>query len=813
MKKNGKRLLALGLALLMCLTLAATALAEEAPVPPEGEEGAAPLPLVDDGQTPEYRELYIDGKGNDETGDGSREAPFASLSRAAEAANETPEQTVYLLLLSDLTLKETARFVGREIILMAEQGQAVLTRGESFARAVNAEGLRYNPAMIELCSPEETAGCLTLVGVIVDDAGICAGTLSAEPSEEADAAPEAEEVEAPVDFAGEAQAAIVTVGDGCSLILSTGSELRNFGGLSAVRLGENSHLTLEPESAIRDTLEPDNLRAAIDAPESAAVEIFEGAQLLERLPKAEAEPTGLSDLLPGLDGDLEFSSLSFTAPETLNRTELSIVRYEIPYELSFQVSERTRNLLEQLKDSVTGADGVIAVTLDSRMEGDVLLLQTDPKLESEVFALDGEASYDEETHTITARFRLREDWKEHLDTLSEPMRFTCTGYLPVGRFVASTETEDQFLTSTGKVGLTLRVSLPGGEARETYLNSPEKSASTKMLGLELSSLAYDVNGGVAGSGPATEQVSAQKAYPLKTEPAPSHGDIEGISVVFLGWSTERIEKIYAAGEEKPELVQTVSVPVLSSITVYAVYSYDSNGDGIADVDQRLAILSFDANGGENAPEPIIHVVGSAESGELGVEIPEQEPNRDYYTFLGWGETPDATKNDKLYKHDAEKAGRRDIPVTKDTTLYAVWERNYQIQYDANGGSNAPAPTVLLSQTKTGTDKNGNPVYTGNAFITSQIPSRSGYDFKGWATSRRGTAAYFAGDEVEISGGNVTLYAVWARNGSGSTVNPGGGSTAPKTGDADMGLYAVLLGVSVLGLAGVGFCFFRKKRKK
>ena len=68
--------------------------------------------------------------------------------------------------------------------------------------------------------------------------------------------------------------------------------------------------------------------------------------------------------------------------------------------------------------------------------------------------------------------------------------------------------------------------------------------------------------------------------------------------------------------------------------------------------------------------------------------------------------------------------------------------------------------------------------------------------------------------MEISGGNVTLYAVWARDGSGSSTNPGGssgGSTAPKTGDAGTGLYAALLGFSILGLVGLGFRYGKKHR--
>ena len=155
-------------------------------------------------------------------------------------------------------------------------------------------------------------------------------------------------------------------------------------------------------------------------------------------------------------------------------------------------------------------------------------------------------------------------------------------------------------------------------------------------------------------------------------------------------------------------------------------------------------------------------------------------------------------------------------MTKDKTLYAVWEKNYQINYDANGGSNAPAATVLLTQTKTGTDSKGNPTYTGRAKITSGVPTRSGYSFQGWATSRRGAAAYFAGDEVQISGGSVTLYAVWTRDGSGSGSSSSGGSGggsgsgAPKTGDSGTGIYGLLLGGSILGLCAVGIVLRRKR---
>ena len=279
-------------------------------------------------------------------------------------------------------------------------------------------------------------------------------------------------------------------------------------------------------------------------------------------------------------------------------------------------------------------------------------------------------------------------------------------------------------------------------------------------------------------------------------------------MIFMGWTASPTERIYASGDEKPALIETVAIPTLGQVKVYAAYSEDINSDGIPDVDQKLAILTFDGNAPdvENVPDPIIHVVGSTEGGELGVNIPEQEPEREYYTFVGWGKTPDATDDGNLYKYDADKASRRDIPLTRDTTLYAVWQLNYRINYDANGGENAPAPSVVPKQEKI-TDNKGNTTYRGKVRITTGVPTREGYTFQGWSESRRGAAAYFAGNEVQITGGNVTLYAAWLRTGGG------GGTVAPKTGDTNMGLYIGLLGLSALALAGTGVVLWRKKAQQ
>ena len=70
---------------------------------------------------------------------------------------------------------------------------------------------------------------------------------------------------------------------------------------------------------------------------------------------------------------------------------------------------------------------------------------------------------------------------------------------------------------------------------------------------------------------------------------------------------------------------------------------------------------------------------------------------------------------------------------------------YSVSYDANGGSGAPA------------SHSGDVSYT----IKSTIPTRSGYNFLGWAESKSATiATYHAGDSITPIK-NTVLYAVWS----------------------------------------------------
>lgn len=89
--------------------------------------------------------------------------------------------------------------------------------------------------------------------------------------------------------------------------------------------------------------------------------------------------------------------------------------------------------------------------------------------------------------------------------------------------------------------------------------------------------------------------------------------------------------------------------------------------------------------------------------------------------------------------------------------------SYKISYNANGGSGAPS-----AQTKW---------HGTNITLSSTKPTRTGYTFKGWATSASGAVAYAAGATYS-SNAKVTLYAVWQAVTYKVTYNANGGSGAP-----------------------------------
>lgn len=155
-------------------------------------------------------------------------------------------------------------------------------------------------------------------------------------------------------------------------------------------------------------------------------------------------------------------------------------------------------------------------------------------------------------------------------------------------------------------------------------------------------------------------------------------------------------------------------------------------------------VSYNANKGTGAPTKQKKTYG------VTLTLQTEKPTRDGYTFKGWAKK---SKSDTVsYKAGAKYTKNASI------TLYAVWEpATYKITYHLNGGTNGPA-----NQTK----QYGTPLK-----LSTKRPSKAGYTFMGWGTSKNATkitynpGGYYLQDESE------SMYALWAKTKTASFNEP------------------------------------------
>ena len=144
-------------------------------------------------------------------------------------------------------------------------------------------------------------------------------------------------------------------------------------------------------------------------------------------------------------------------------------------------------------------------------------------------------------------------------------------------------------------------------------------------------------------------------------------------------------------------------------------------------------VSYNANGGSGAPSSQTKVHGVA------LTLSSTKPTRTGYTFKGWGTSSSDTTVD--YSAGGSYTNNANI------TLYAIWQSNtFTVSYNANGGSGAPS-----NQTK---------IYGVNLTLSSTVPTRTGYTFKGWGTSSSATSVSYSAGGTYSSNASITLYAVW-----------------------------------------------------
>lgn len=143
-------------------------------------------------------------------------------------------------------------------------------------------------------------------------------------------------------------------------------------------------------------------------------------------------------------------------------------------------------------------------------------------------------------------------------------------------------------------------------------------------------------------------------------------------------------------------------------------------------------VSYNANNGSGAPG------SQTKWHDETLYLSSTRPTRTGYNFSKW--TTASGGGGTSYNPGGA------YTANAGATLYAQWTAvTYTVSYNANGGSGAPS-----SQTKT---------YGQTLTLSSTRPTRSGYNFKGWATSSTGSVVYQPGGSY-TSNSAITLYAVW-----------------------------------------------------
>lgn len=156
-------------------------------------------------------------------------------------------------------------------------------------------------------------------------------------------------------------------------------------------------------------------------------------------------------------------------------------------------------------------------------------------------------------------------------------------------------------------------------------------------------------------------------------------------------------------------------------------------DGFPILRNMASYITYVSNYGEN--ETVTQNSPVGESVVIaGVDLFEREG----YTISSWNTMADGS-GDSFAPGFTFEGG-------VSLTLYAQWGRmTYTVTFDANGGS--------------GTMSSVEKIYNEDLVLPANEFTKTGYNFKGWATSANGSVVYQNGAIYTINA-DITLYAVW-----------------------------------------------------
>lgn len=235
-------------------------------LPPDGVPAGNELPTP----APVEGAVYVHKDGNDDTGTGGQDAPYATLATAVEKAKDG--DTIYVM--SDLTMTKCARFYNKSLtITSGEGGPYTVTRGDNFETIQDDARSTYNPAMIEAqANSGDGPYGLTLTNIVLDDGGKHEGTVFAQAISGSGNGQNNKYVQDAI------VASNATVP--CTITLGEGAVLQNFGGMSAVRVTDSAKLVMLSGSVIEDTTVDDRERGATGSNGPAGAVWIQGAEFV-----------------------------------------------------------------------------------------------------------------------------------------------------------------------------------------------------------------------------------------------------------------------------------------------------------------------------------------------------------------------------------------------------------------------------------------------------------------------------------------------------------------------------------------------------
>ena len=174
-----------------------------------------------------------------------QDKPFATLAKAVDVAEDGA--TIYVM--SNLTMTKCARYYDKDLTITSlGDATCTITRGDNFDQQQDNARSTYNPAMVEVQTTGGVGAGLTLTNIIFDDAGKKVGTVFAQAVSDGSVGATSNDNLVYVQDAIIASNATVPT----TITLGDGAVLRNFGGMSAVRVTDQAKLVMKSGSVIED---------------------------------------------------------------------------------------------------------------------------------------------------------------------------------------------------------------------------------------------------------------------------------------------------------------------------------------------------------------------------------------------------------------------------------------------------------------------------------------------------------------------------------------------------------------------------------